>query len=166
SFCHQLPFDRSSLTHWRQRLGEEQLVALLQESLSVAHKTGALAVLAETRPDSRCWLFDRAEPVIHSQAAISFSNERIQGGSTCMRKGFPWGSVRAGAGRTCWSHRDQAPDLWLVKPFSNPCPALFGAGSHRGVRPRLPILLQSATQPCRNSLGQPRWCCPAPLGAV
>jgi IS5 family transposase len=43
SFCHQLPFDRSSLTHWRQRLGEEQLVALIQESLSVAHKTGALA---------------------------------------------------------------------------------------------------------------------------
>ena len=43
SFCHQLPFDRSSMTHWRQRLGEEQLVALLQESLSVAHKTGALA---------------------------------------------------------------------------------------------------------------------------
>jgi IS5 family transposase len=43
SFCHSLPFDRSSLTHWRQRLGEEQLVALIQESLSVAHKTGALA---------------------------------------------------------------------------------------------------------------------------
>ena len=42
SFCHQLPFDRSSLTHWRQRLGEEQLVALLQESLSVAHKTGGI----------------------------------------------------------------------------------------------------------------------------
>ena len=42
SFCHKLPFDRSSLTHWRQRLGEEQLVALIQESLSVAHKTGAL----------------------------------------------------------------------------------------------------------------------------
>jgi transposase, IS5 family len=43
SFCHRLPFDRSSLTHWRQRLGEEQLAALLQESLSVAHKTRALA---------------------------------------------------------------------------------------------------------------------------
>ena len=42
SFCHELPFDRSSLTRWRQRLGEEQLVALLQESLSVAHKTGAV----------------------------------------------------------------------------------------------------------------------------
>jgi IS5 family transposase len=43
SFCHKLPFDRSSLTHWRQRLGEKYLVALVQESLSVAHKTGALA---------------------------------------------------------------------------------------------------------------------------
>jgi IS5 family transposase len=43
SFCHALPFERSSLTHWRQRLGEEQLAALVQESLAVAHKTGALA---------------------------------------------------------------------------------------------------------------------------
>jgi transposase, IS5 family len=43
SFCHQLPFDRTSLTHWRQRLGEEQLVALIQESPSVAR----------TRPG--CW---------------------------------------------------------------------------------------------------------------
>jgi len=43
SFQHRLPFDRSSLTRWRQRLGEDQLSALLQESLSVAHKTGALA---------------------------------------------------------------------------------------------------------------------------
>jgi transposase, IS5 family len=43
SFCHRLPFERSSLTHWRQRLGEEPLAALIQESLSVAHKTGALA---------------------------------------------------------------------------------------------------------------------------
>ena len=43
SFQHALAFDRSSLTRWRQRLGEEQLAALLQESLSVAHRTGALA---------------------------------------------------------------------------------------------------------------------------
>jgi transposase, IS5 family len=42
SFQHAAPFDRSSLTRWRQRLGEEQLVALIQESLAVAHKTGAL----------------------------------------------------------------------------------------------------------------------------
>jgi transposase, IS5 family len=42
SFCHEAPFDRSSMTRWRQRLGEEQLAALLQESLAVAHKTGAI----------------------------------------------------------------------------------------------------------------------------
>ena len=41
-FRHEAPFDRSSLTHWRQRLGEEQIAALLQESLSVAHRTGAI----------------------------------------------------------------------------------------------------------------------------
>lgn len=41
-FRHELPFDRSSLTRWRQRLGEEQLAALLQESLAVAHRSGAM----------------------------------------------------------------------------------------------------------------------------
>src|SRR3984893_16075813 len=41
-FQHAAPFDRSSLTRWRQRLGEEQIAALLQESLSVAHRTGAI----------------------------------------------------------------------------------------------------------------------------
>lgn len=40
-FCHQLPFDRSSMTRWRQRMGEERLMALLQESLAVATRTGA-----------------------------------------------------------------------------------------------------------------------------
>jgi transposase, IS5 family len=40
-FQHQLPFDRSSLTRWRQRMGEDKLMALLQESLSVATRTGA-----------------------------------------------------------------------------------------------------------------------------
>jgi transposase, IS5 family len=43
SFRHALPFDRSSLTRWRQRMGDERLVALLQESLSVAHRSGAMA---------------------------------------------------------------------------------------------------------------------------
>src|SRR5216684_1508385 len=41
-FRHELPFDRSSLTRWRQRLGEGQIAALLQESLSVAHRCGAI----------------------------------------------------------------------------------------------------------------------------
>jgi transposase, IS5 family len=41
-FLHELPFDRSSLTRWRQRMGEERVAALLQESLSVAVRTGAM----------------------------------------------------------------------------------------------------------------------------
>ena len=41
-FRQDLPFDRSSLTRWRRRLGEGQIAALLQESLSVAHRTGAI----------------------------------------------------------------------------------------------------------------------------
>src|SRR3546814_18653484 len=36
-----ISFDRSSLARWRQRMGEERLVALVQESLSVATRTGA-----------------------------------------------------------------------------------------------------------------------------
>ncbi len=40
-FRHALPFDRSSMTRWRQRMGEERLVALLQESLAVATRSGA-----------------------------------------------------------------------------------------------------------------------------
>ncbi len=40
-FQHKLTFDRSSLTRWRQRMAEEKLVALIQESLSVATRTGA-----------------------------------------------------------------------------------------------------------------------------
>jgi transposase, IS5 family len=41
-FQHRLAFDRSSLTRWRQRMGEEKLQALLQESLAVATKTEAI----------------------------------------------------------------------------------------------------------------------------
>jgi transposase, IS5 family len=40
-FRHKLPFDRSSLTRWRQRMGEEKLVALIQESLNAATRAGA-----------------------------------------------------------------------------------------------------------------------------
>jgi len=41
-FQHRLVFDRSSLTRWRQRMGEEKLQALIQESLSVATRTEAI----------------------------------------------------------------------------------------------------------------------------
>jgi len=41
-FRHTLPLDRSSITRWRNRMGEECLEALLQESLADATRTGAM----------------------------------------------------------------------------------------------------------------------------
>jgi len=41
-FQHELPLDRSSMTNWRKRMGKERLQALLQESLAVATRTGAM----------------------------------------------------------------------------------------------------------------------------
>jgi transposase, IS5 family len=41
-FQHKLVLDRSSLSNWRKRMGEEKVRALLQESLSIAAKTGAV----------------------------------------------------------------------------------------------------------------------------
>ena len=41
-FQHVLPHDRSSMTRWRARVSEQELARLLQESLRIAHKSGAL----------------------------------------------------------------------------------------------------------------------------
>src|SRR5262245_43520185 len=55
-FQHALVFDRSSLTRWRQRMREDKLKALLQESLAVATRTEAknapTAAYASSRPIS------------------------------------------------------------------------------------------------------------------
>lgn len=49
-FQHRLVFDRSSLTRWRNRMGEERLAALIQESLSVATRTNAI------KPSELSWV--------------------------------------------------------------------------------------------------------------
>lgn len=53
-FQHQIPFDRSSLTRWRQRMEEEKLQALIQESLSVASRTGALRTCRRSSSTPPC----------------------------------------------------------------------------------------------------------------
>jgi len=40
-FQHELPHERSGMSHWRKRIGEK-LDILLQETLRIAHNTGAL----------------------------------------------------------------------------------------------------------------------------
>ncbi len=42
-FQHRLPFDRSSMTRWRQRIGASDLEALLVETIAVAVKTQAVS---------------------------------------------------------------------------------------------------------------------------
>lgn len=41
-FQHELPHDRSNMTNWRKRVGDEALAKLVQESLRIAHETKAV----------------------------------------------------------------------------------------------------------------------------
>jgi transposase, IS5 family len=70
-FLHELPFDRSSLTRWRQRMGEDRVAALLQESLSVAIRTGAMApqdtrrVIVDTTVQPKNVMFPTDAKLLH-----------------------------------------------------------------------------------------------------
>jgi len=70
-FQHRLPFDRSSLTRWRQRMGEEKLQALLQESLAVATKAKALKpenlsqVIVDTTVQPKAVAFPTEAKLLH-----------------------------------------------------------------------------------------------------
>lgn len=48
-FQHEAPFDRSSLTRWRQRMGAERLEVLLAETLRIAQESGAAKPLEMER---------------------------------------------------------------------------------------------------------------------
>ena len=70
-FRHELSFDRSSMTRWRQRMGEERIGALLQESLAVALKTGAMKpqdtrqVIVDTTVQPKNVMFPTDAKLIH-----------------------------------------------------------------------------------------------------
>lgn len=70
-FQHKLPFERSSLTRWRQRMGPERLGMLLQESLSVPTRTGAAKpadftqVIAETMVQDKAITFPTDAKLMH-----------------------------------------------------------------------------------------------------
>ena len=70
-FRHDLPFDRSSMTRWRSRMGEERIMVLLQESLSIALKTGAMKpqdtrrVIVDTTVQPKNVMFPTDAKLIH-----------------------------------------------------------------------------------------------------
>ena len=60
-FQHAFPLERSGMTHFRKRVGEEALETLLQETLAAAYRGGALSVQAteavavDTTVQVRAW---------------------------------------------------------------------------------------------------------------
>src|SRR6202167_5000563 len=75
-FQHKATFDRSSLTRWRQRMGEEKLVALIQESLSAAMRTGAARpadfskVIVDTTVQPKAVAFPTDAKLMHRARAL------------------------------------------------------------------------------------------------
>ena len=110
SFQHELPLERSSLTRWRQRLGEEQLLALIQESLSVAHKTGALVtkdlerVAVDTTVQPKAVAFPTDARLMH-KAIVLLGREARQHG-VVLRQSYVRVAKRAAlmAGRPATPH--------------------------------------------------------------
>ena len=70
-FQHRLPFERSSLTRWRQRMGEDKLAALVQESLATAVRLKAAkpadfkAVIVDTTVQEKAVTFPTDAKLMH-----------------------------------------------------------------------------------------------------
>jgi IS5 family transposase len=75
-FQHALVFDRSSLTRWRSRMGEDKLQALIQESLSIATRTDALKpselsrVIVDTTVQPKNVMFPTDAKLLHRAREI------------------------------------------------------------------------------------------------
>ena len=84
-FCHKLPFERSSLTRWRQRMGEAKANVLLQESLSVATRTGAARpsdftkVIVDTTVQEKAVTFPTDARLMHRARAPRAACEKAWG---------------------------------------------------------------------------------------
>jgi hypothetical protein len=98
-FRHKTPFDRSSLTRWRQRMGEEKLVALIQESLATTTRTGAVKpsdfsrVIVDTTVQPKAVAFPTNAKLMHPGARAAgeaFPCASPMSGSASMR----WCGVR------------------------------------------------------------------------
>ena len=111
SFCHRLPFERSSLSRWRQRLGEEELNALLQESLSVAHKTEALStkdlerVAVDTTVQPKAIAFPTDARLLHRAIVMLGRQAKTQG--VPLRQSYVRVAKRAALMAGRYSHAKQ-----------------------------------------------------------
>ena len=92
-FQHKAPFDRSSMTRWRQRMGHERLEVLLAESLAVAVKTEALDVkelskiIVDTTVQEKAITFP-TEAKLKNRARVMLVKLAKKHGVT-LRQGYP-----------------------------------------------------------------------------
>ncbi len=92
-FRHKAPFDRSSLTRWRQRMGHERLDVLLQESLAVAVKTDAIEikdlskVIVDTTVQEKAITFPTDAKLLNRARVMLVKLARKHG--LVLRQGYP-----------------------------------------------------------------------------
>ncbi len=96
-FQHELPHERSGLSHWRNRLGD-RLEALLAESLRIAHDSGAL----ETRHLERVTVDTTVQPknVTHPTDAKLLYKAIVMLGALAREHGVPLRQSYVRVGKT------------------------------------------------------------------
>lgn len=91
-FQHRFPCERSGLTHFRNRVGDEALEVLLQESLAAAHACGALdaKACASVAVDTTVQEKAIAHPTEHGLmlAAIEHLGEAAKGAGIPLRQSY------------------------------------------------------------------------------
>ena len=129
-FQHALVFDRSSLTRWRQRMGEEKLQALLQESLAVATRTEAMKpsdlarVVIDTTVQPKAVMFPTDAKLLNRARERLVRLAKKLGVSlrqSYRSTGRQAGSDQAPALRSCPSIQARQPELTQAQDLSRPC---------------------------------------------
>src|SRR5499433_2010144 len=116
-FQHALVFDRSSLTRWRQRMGEDKLKTLLQESLAVATRTDAMKpsdlarVVIDTTVQPKAVMFPTDAKLLKpgARAAGATDEEARSEPAPILCAGRQVGSDQASALRPCPSIQARQP---------------------------------------------------------
>ena len=107
----RLVFDPSSLTRWRQRMGEDKFKALLQESLAVASRTDAMKpsdlarVVIDTTVQPKAVMFPTDAKLLNR------ARERWPEPAPILCAGRQAGSDQASALRPCPSVQARQPQL-------------------------------------------------------
>src|SRR5712692_9530035 len=167
-FQHQLPFDRSSMTNWRNRMGEERLQALLQESLAVANRSGAMA-RPYTRPSavlcSVTWRLRSAK----NRARERTVSSRVKRKPCWSRLPVQARPKAAPVGRwSCWPARWSSSPPTTASP-ERPCAGVWprmtssrGARTcgafHRSMANTSPAWRMCSTSMPKRPIRSARWC--------